>query len=211
MRQQWWSELFTMFMGQDSVVTFCLGERHGLSWKSSVKELLSWKLQCHVPILASAVFASCPVSPLVSLKLFPFVDAQWILHFPTFFHCRESGNSIQVKAGLLTCASSVRAALAAASPHQSCFATSRLLSFHEAQIKQQPMHHHWAGDRISSLLIALQSTLSSVAVIENETLAQWVSKASTIFLVGFLSSREKRQIYIDFESWRRRNVCLIAN
>lgn len=45
-------------------------------------------------------------------------NAQWILHFLTFFHCRESGNSIQVKAGLLTRASTVRAALAVASPHE---------------------------------------------------------------------------------------------
>lgn len=159
-------------------------------------------MQCHVPIPMSAVFAACPVSSLVSLKLFPFVDARWILHFPTFFRYRESGNSTQVKAGLLTCASSVRAeALAVASPHQSCFATSRLYSFHEAWIKWQPMHCcRGAGDRLSSLLIALQSTLSSLAVIENEILAQSVSKASLIFPVGLLSSREEHQIYIDFES-----------
>lgn len=119
-----------------------------------------------------------------------------------FFHYRESGNSTQVKAGLLTCAGSVRAeALAVASPHQSCFATSRLYSFHEAWIKWQPMHCcRGAGDRLSSLLIALQSTLSSLAVIENEILAQSVSKASLIFPVGLLSSREEHQIYIDFES-----------
>lgn len=172
-------EFFAIFMSQDSVVTFCLGERHGLSWKSGVKELLSWKILCHMPILTSAVFASCPVSCLVYLRLLLFVDAQWILHFSTFFHCRESGNSIQVKAGLLTHASSVRAALAAASIHQSCFATSKLSDFHEAWIKCQPMHH-WAAVRISSLLIAPQSTLGSLAAIENETLTQSLSKASTI-------------------------------
>lgn len=103
MSQQWWHEFFAMFVSQESVVTFCLGEKRGLSWKSSVKEMLSWKTQCHMPIPKSAVLACCPVSSLVSLKLFPFVDVQWTLHFSAFFHYGESGNSIQVKAGLQLC------------------------------------------------------------------------------------------------------------